>query len=195
MNGNSTLVPGDLKYRDLNNDSILNWRDQIEIGKTGTPEWMVGLNFEAAYKGFDFSMLWQGSIAHYVELDTRSIFSSSFPKPFVYMYEQRWTPGREDALYPRASLATVGNNVRNSDFWLIPAAYFRLKSLTLGYTFPKKWVNKVGISTFKIYAGGNNLLTFSKLNEYGFDPESPLNQTGKYYPQMRTLFIGLNVTF
>lgn len=195
LNGNSTLVPGDLKYLDLNNDSLLNWRDQMVIGKTGTPEWMVGLNFDLSYKGFDFSMLWQGALGHYVEMDTRNIFSSSFPKPFEYMYDQRWSPGNEDALYPRASLATVENNIRNSDFWLKPAAYLRLKTISISYSLPVGWIDKVGISNLSISAGGYNLLTFSKIKEYGFDPESPKDQSGKYYPQMRTLFLGLNLTF
>lgn len=194
MNGNSTLVPGDMKYIDLNNDSILDWRDQDIIGKTGTPEWMLGLNFDFSYKGFDLSMLWQGAFGHYVEMDTRNIFSSSFPKPFEYMFTNRWTPGSEDALYPRASLATVDNNNRNSDFWLQPAAYIRLKAITFGYNFPDSWIQRAGISNLRIFVGGHNLLTFSGLNKYGFDPESPKDQSGKYYPQMKSVFFGLNLS-
>jgi TonB-linked SusC/RagA family outer membrane protein len=194
-NGNTTLAPGDLKYLDLNGDSTLNWRDQVLIGKTGTPEWMVGLNMDLSYKGFALSMLWQGALGHYVEMDTRNVFSSSFPKPFSYMYDYRWKEGVEDALYPRASLATVDNNTENSDFWLKPASYLRLKSLSLKYSLPSAWIQGAGISDIGISIGGYNLLTFSGLNEYGFDPESPKNQTGKYYPQMRTLFVGLNINF
>jgi len=193
-NGNGSLAPGDIKYSDINNDSILDWRDKVEIGKLGTPEWMLGFYIDLNYKGFDFSMLVQGAFDHYVEMQQRSVFSSSFPKPFEYMYTDRWTEGSTDALYPRNSLSTVNNNAHDSNFWIMPASYVRLKNISLGYTIPGKLVNQVGISNLRVFVAGQNLFTVSKLNKYGFDPEAPNNLTGKYYPQMRVVSFGLSVT-
>lgn len=195
QSGNASLRPGDIKYLDLDEDGVLTWRDKMEIGRGGTPLAMYGLNVDLNYKAFDFSMLWQGAAEHYIEMTTRNIFESSFPKPFEYMYTERWEPGKTDALYPRASLATVVNNGHDSDFWLKPADYVRLKNISLGVTVPKEIISKIGLSKLRLYVAGNNLFTFSKMSEYGFDPESPAEQSGKYYPQMRTLSCGLNVTF
>ena len=111
------------------------------------------------------------------------------------MFDQRWEPGKEDALYPRTSLASVGNNTTDSDFWIKPASYLRLKSLSLGYSIPEDIIQKAGFSALRVFVAGENLLTFSKLSDYGFDPESPKEQSGKYYPQMRTVSCGLTLTF
>jgi len=195
LNGNITLAPGDIKYLDLNEDDVLDWRDKDAIGRSGTPEIMYGFIADLKYKGFDFSLLLQGSAHHYIEMQTRSVFSSSFPKPFNYMYDQRWEPGKEDALYPRTSLASVENNTVDSDFWIKPASYLRLKSVSLGYSIPQDIINKAGFSGLRVFVAGENLLTFSKLSDYGFDPESPKDQSGKYYPQMQTVSCGLTLTF
>ena len=111
------------------------------------------------------------------------------------MFTERWTEGVEDALYPRVGLASIPNNEHNSDFWLKPAKYLRIKNINIGYSIPSRIIKKAGIKNFRLFVAGENLLTFSKLNKYGFDPESPKDQNGKYYPQMRTLSAGLNLTF
>ncbi len=194
-NGNLTLKPGDVKYTDLNGDGILDWRDRDIIGKSGLPEIMYAINLDLGYKGFDFFMLWQGSSQHYVELDTRNIFASAFPKPFQYMFTDRWTPDNEGALFPRASLGSVPNNEVNSDFWLQPASYLRLKNVSIGYTFSNTITQRLGIDGLRMFVTGENLMTFSKLQrKYGFDPESPKDQNGKYYPQMRTVSVGLSLS-
>ncbi len=195
-NGNNTLKPGDLKYIDLNGDGILDWRDKDIIGKSGLPEVMYALNIDLRYKGFDFFMLWQGSSEHYVELGMRNVFASAFPKPFRYMFTDRWRPGYDDALFPRPSLGSVPNNEADSDFWLQPASYLRLKNISLGYTLSNTITRKLGIDGLRVFVSGENLMTFSKLHrKYGFDPESPQDQNGKYYPQMRSLSVGLNLAF
>jgi TonB-linked SusC/RagA family outer membrane protein len=188
--GNVSLKPGDVRYKDTNEDGLLNWRDQVEIGKGAIPHWMGGFNISIKYKNFDFSALTQGAFGfyNYVVLQRGSVFPE-------IMYTERWTStnNNTNALVPRLGGANTNN--LSSDYRYIAADYLRLKTLSIGYNLPKKILDILKIKDLKLYAVGTNLFTFSKLNKYGIDPEAPSGSAGMYYPQMKTVTCGINLSF
>lgn len=186
---NVTLRPGDIKYVDTNNDQVLDWRDAVEIGNGNLPHWMYGMNASLTYKNFDLNMLLQGAAGHSVYVRTRVN---------DVIFREHWTPenNRADALYARNGSIAQGGGF--SDFLLHPGGFVRLKSLNLGYRVPEEWLNAVNI---RIFAAGNNLFTISELNKFGIDPEAATANpnggnsfTDSYYPQQRTLTLGINLT-
>lgn len=192
--GNATLRPGDVSYVDVNDDKILDWKDMVEIGKGTLPHWTVGLNTNLAWKNFDLSALWQGALGfyHYVNLI----------QPMATFYDLRWTEESNDpnALVPR--LGGAPTNGLYSDYRLKKADYLRLKTASLGYNLPQRWLSKVNISKLRVYVAGTNLLTFSGLKKYDLDPEVPSTPSsagnagsGWYYPQQKTVTIGANISF
>ncbi len=187
--GNVSLKPGDVKYKDINGDKILNWRDQVEIGKGTLPHWMGGVNLNLDYKNFDLQSLFQFGLGF-----TQKIVLLPGPNYSEFVYENRWTPenNNPDGLVSR--LGGAASNNWNSDFNYKNSNYLRLKSFSLGYTFPKSLIQKVGIENLKFYVAGTNLFTLSGLNKYSIDPEAQSGYTGKYYPQMRTFTLGLNLS-
>jgi TonB-linked SusC/RagA family outer membrane protein len=189
LNDNSTLRPGDIKYKDLNNDEKMDWRDRTIIGSGGTvPHWMFGVNTYFRYKNFDLGMLFQGAFGYTTNIGLD-------PKLTSYGFEHRWTTENNDpgALVPR--IGSKGLNGLYSDFKNHSTAYIRLKNLSLGYDVPSSLLEKVNIEKLRIYVSGTNLLTFSSISRYGADPEMPEGNVNNYYPQQRTLSIGVNVSF
>jgi len=185
--GNATLRPGDVRYLDSNGDGVLDWRDQVEIGKGNEPHWFYGLNGTLMYKGFDLIMLFQGAFGYSL--------SSSHVYTTVYTFNERWTEAKNNpnALVPRQGGS--GSNGWSSDYWIKSVFYLRLKNIALGYTFPKQWVGKSGIDKIRLYITGTNLLTLSTLNKFYIDPEAPNGLSDRYYPQQRTISFGLNLDF
>lgn len=193
--GNKTLAPGDIKYVDINHDGKLDWRDQVQIGRSIIPELMFGLNLSANYKGFDFVMLWQGA-GKYDVMISPNIMPATDNTPYTLVYNNRWTTKNNNAnsLLPRVSAQGNVNNFKNSDFWYVDGTYVRLKNLNIGYTLPSRLIKKTGVQKARIYFSGTNLLTFSKLNKWDYDPEGPSNSRSWYYPQQKTLSLGLSLT-
>lgn len=183
LGGNASLRPGDVKYKDINDDGIINWRDQVEIGQGGTPHWMYGFNINLAYKGFDLSALFQGAFGYnqFVQSDNYS----------TTLYKNRWTEDNPDAEFAR--LGGAESNKWFSDFYSKRAGYLRLKTASVGYNLPAKILHKIRLSAVRIYFSGTNLFTINRLAKYGIDPEAA--NVGCYYPQQRTLSVGLNVSF
>jgi len=188
--GNASLAPGDVKYKDVNNDGILDWKDQVEIGKGDTPNWIGGLNFDLTYKGFDLSTFFQGGFGFTQNIVLR--YGTNYSE---LMYNERWTPSTNDpgSLVPRIGGAPSNN--WNSDFYQKDASYVRLKTLSLGYSFPKSLIDQLRIQKLRLYFSGTNIFTISKITKYDVDPEAPNNQSGYYYPQMQAFSLGLNLTF
>ena len=185
--GNTTLHPGDLKYKDVNDDGIINWKDQVVIGKGTSPHWMLGLNSNLKYKKFDLSALFQGAVGYYNYVTLPGIPSSIY-------YDMRWTEKNNDpnAFIPR--LGGANSNGWTSDHWYKKADYVRLKTLAIGYNISERWLKQFNIKQVKIYAAGTNLLTFSGLTRYNIDPESPSGKGGIYYPQQKTITLGINLS-
>lgn len=190
--GSPVLQLGDVHYVDTNGDGELDWRDQVNIGKSQLPNWTAGLNLNLSYSNFDFSALLQGAFDFH-----KVVHLGSFTQTF---FDNRWTMenNNPNALLPR--LGGAGTNGLLSDRNYVDSSYLRLKNFSLGYTFNGSFLESADIDKLRIYVAGTNLLTFSKLSKYDLDPESPFsledNQpTTSYYPQQKTIMMGLNLSF
>ena len=210
---NSALIPGeavrvgDIKYLDRNGDGVITYdQDRGYIGKSAYPKFVGGFTFDAAYKGIDFSFLLQGALGRDValtgEYPTWDMDNTSLTKPFYhdgnspkFLVEDAWREDNPGGEFPRLTVvAASGNNSYASTFWYRNGDYLRVKSMQLGYTFPAKWMSHARIQKARIYAEGQNLLTFSHLAKYNIDPEQPGVSSG-YYPQQRIYSLGLSITF
>jgi TonB-linked SusC/RagA family outer membrane protein len=170
-----TPTPGDIRYRDLNGDGMINFLDMKQIG-TNKPRVFFGLNFALNYQNFDLSGLFQGIVNRDVQLNASpmSAFNNSTGYVLDYTTDNRWTPQNSvNATLPRLTLGNNTNNTQSSDFWIRKANYLRLKNLELGYTIPSKLISKAKISKLRFFINAYNLFTVSQL-EY-FDPESLTN--------------------
>lgn len=182
------LVPGDIKYKDVDGNGILDGNDFVRVGKNAFPRANYGLNIDLRYHGWFMNSLIQGSSSRDMYLGD-VLRNTSAQASYVYPFQlDYWKPGNENAMYPRLisnpGLNGNHNNV-TSDFWLISAGYVRLKSLQLGYDFTKLTAATLPfISDCKLIFSGSNLLTFSKSLKYYLDPEN--GSTNNYdYPMMR----------
>jgi TonB dependent receptor. len=187
-------LPGDVRFVDLDGDGVISDADRTYIGK-GTPDWTWGVNLFASWKGIDFSMLWQGTIGNDIYDATRrtDITYTNLP---AYMLN-RWTGEGTSNRIPRFVIGDSVNWV-SSDLMVYDGSYARLKNIQLGYTFPERLTKKAFISTLRLFASAENLLTFTKY--HGFDPEIASGGTSLgidygVYPQARTFSFGINVAF
>ena len=182
---------GDIKYKDFNNDGVINDDDRRIFGKN-FPTWTGGLSFSVRYKNFDLSGLFQGAF------DVDGYFSGEAAYAFyngataLKRHLDRWTPDNFDATYPRITRTDQTNFVISS-FWMQDASYVRLKNLTLGYTLPKDWMTKLGVTNAKIFLSGENLFTFSGLDG-GIDPEEA-SERGWSYGNVKKISVGVRLSF
>lgn len=188
----SGTKPGDLQYQDTNGDEKITWDDAVRIDKSTTPKWIFGLTLNGSWKGIDLNVFFQG------QADAQQLVMPGMNMATDF-YEGRWmesnTPEQNAAAkWPRAFMkaAAVDNrNSQSSTWWLRDASFVRLKSMELGYTFPKNLTKHIGVEKLRIYANGNNLFTIDSMGI--FDPEMTAGIGG--YPIQRTLTFGANVTF
>ena len=188
--------PGDVKYKDLNHDMKIDENDETAIGYPIYPLFTGGLTLGFSYKGFDFSMTWQGATK------TSRMLSGSFRRPFgaknnqslmQYMIDDAWTPEKgNSAKAPAFSFSGASNNYQNSDLWLRDASYLRLKNVEIGYMFPKAWTKKLQVDQLRIFASGYNLLTIDELDVC--DPEATSTDTPAY-PVVAIVNLGLKLSF
>lgn len=188
-------VPGDVRFKDLNGDGQITEDDQTEIGK-GTPDWTWGLSFNAAWHGFDFSMMWQGTIGNDIFDATRRTDISANNLPSWML--NRWTGEGTSTKYPRYCISDTSGNWLSSDLYIYDGSYVRLKNIQLGYTLPKSVTRKVFIDSLRVYVSAENLLTLTKY--HGYDPEISSGGTSLgvdygVYPQARVWTIGVNLGF
>lgn len=207
----SNVAPGYIKYLDRNGDGVITYaQDRGYVAGSAYPRIQGSLNLFASWKGFDLDMLWQGATGRTVALTgvytatgSSGIMDNTFlTKAFyhggnspLFLLENSWTHENPDGEFPRPSITPLSsNNAYSSTFWYRDGSYLRLKSLQLGYTIPANLTQKAGISQFRVYLQGSNLLTFSGLTKYNIDPEQPGVNNG-YYPQQKTYQLGVKVTF
>lgn len=190
---------GDIKYRDINGDGVVNEYDMVPIGYTDVPEINYGFGFSLAYKSFDFSAFFSGvgnvtRIISGPNLYGQSLNILVQGQLYQDVARNRWTLDNQDpnAPYPRMSLTTVENNIQASTYWQRDMSFLRLKNAEIGYTLPKHISKKAGMSTMRIYLQGVNLLTFTKFKLW--DPELSSNY-GNVYPMMRVFTVGVNMNF
>jgi TonB-linked SusC/RagA family outer membrane protein len=192
---NSSLRPGDMKFKDINNDGKINADDRVRMNKNGTPTFTGGVNVYLQYKGFDLSVLMQGALGGLQKIGLTE--SGSIGNYLNWSYQKRWSIDQPSNVYPRLSDSNSGatyftTSASDNTYYVINANYIRLKNVELGYTLPKPWLQKVGISALRIYANGINLATFDKIKIW--DPEST-NSSGQYYPQAKIINMGVKLTF
>ena len=198
-NGVVTLIqpnarPGDFRFADLNGDGKINANDRTFIGDP-TPTWSYGGSISATYKGFDILAFGQGVAGNDVYNGLRRLDIPNANWTTEAM--GRWTGEGTSTTFPRLTTNDANKNFSSpSNFYLTSGAYFRIKTLQIGYTLPKTAVEKIGLQQLRIYLSSNNLATFTKYN--GFDPEIGGYSYGidrGIYPQARSFMAGLSVTF
>jgi TonB-linked SusC/RagA family outer membrane protein len=183
--------PGDIKYKNQNDDNVINNEDEVIIGST-IPRYTYSIDLNANWKGIDFSMFWQGVGKADGLLYRQATMPFYWGATALEIHKDRWSINNQDAEFPRMAF-NEPNNEQNSSFWVKDASYLRLKNLTLGYTLPDNVSNKIRFSKLRIYATGQNLLTFDNFWD-GYDPEAPVG-AGSYYPQVKVYTIGFDITF
>ena len=191
-----TVKPGDIRYVDKTHDGRINSEDRFILGND-FPRYLFGLTYGFEVKGFDFSMMWQGvgKRSKWMRGEAVEAFHNNNEGPVLDFHVDRWTPNNPDASYPRLTRgAESANTVLGSEFWIRDAKYLRLKNVQIGYTFPKKWMEKVKIQNLRIYASMQNALTFSAMPG-GWDPEYTGDGSGRAYPVAKVFSLGLNVKF
>lgn len=199
------LKPGDIKYKDLNGDGVVNTDDRKLLGSP-FPKINYGFSLGLAYKGFDFSMVWQGvADVQYSLAGTRlgnDLFWIGGAAPFSNRVD-RWQKEGDQTRYPRATF-TNANNGQFSSFWIENTSYLKLRNLQIGYNLPSSIFQKLGVKSIRVYASGENLLTITPF-KMGLDPEAlsagdpfffrPGDESTNVYPTTKRYLIGLNVTF
>lgn len=200
---------GDIKYRDVSGDGQITSDDIVPIGLPEYPEILYGFGFSAGYKAFDFSMFFQGSarssffinpasISPFVNnpqnpLNANEIIPGGQSGLLDAVAQDHWSEDNRNsyAFWPRLSNTYVINNTQSSTWWMQNGAFLRLKTVELGYNFPRTLLKRVGIYSGRLYLNGMNLLTFSKFKLW--DPEMGGNGLG--YPVQRVYNIGALIGF
>jgi len=185
-------IPGDLKYKDLNGDNVIDNNDIQAIGNPKLPTTTYGINFGSQYKGFDFNVLFQGEAGSSIALSGYTYWDFYNQTGNVLEHHlDRWQSGDgQSAGYPRLTLTNANNYVSNS-YWIRDNSFVRLKYAEVGYTLPQRFTRKAGISKARIFLNGNNLYCWDKIGV--FDPE--LSDAGTSFPIQRTFSAGLNISF
>lgn len=188
--------PGDIKYKDLNKDGIIDSQDRTIIGND-VPYFTYGLQVDANYKGFDFSAIGQGVANVKVALDAEAAWAFFNGATAREYHLKRWTESNPNpnADYPKV-LPTASNtrNQENSSFWLYDASYFRVKNISLGYTLPSNISEKIRMTKLRFYLNATNVLTFrGDKRMMDFDPEMPTGRGS--YPLLKVYSLGVNLTF
>lgn len=188
--------PGDVRYRDLNNDGKIDNNDRAFHGNL-TPTFYGSLNNDIQYGNFDMNVFltFEKGRTVYNGLNYKLLAGDGYDNHRVEIME-RWTPSNPSNKYPRAALGYSNRSSMNSTEFLEDADFIKLKNVTIGYTFPKFFQDKIGSSNVRVYLSGVNLLTFTKFT--GMDPEDgDYGNTSRAapYPITRTVLVGLNLKF
>lgn len=191
------VMAGDLKYRDLNGDNVIDQYDKTYIGKGTVPRFTYGFGTTIGYRGFTLGAFFQGAgqTDIYVNGAFTPFQNGTAKGNLLANITDRWTEAnpRQDAFYPRLNYASDNNqNYATSTHWIMNGAYLRLKTLDFGYTFPTAVTSRIGISNMRVYALLSNVLMFSKFDLW--DPELG-NGSGTVYPNISTYSVGLSFQF
>ncbi len=196
QNWGQAVMGGDIKYHDVNGDGQINASDAVPIGLPTTPEITYGFGFSFGYKQFDLSFFFQGS--------ARSSFwiSSYEISPFVLngggqhgllqaIADDHWSESNRNlyAMWPRLSDYFVNNNNQTSTWWMRSGDFLRLKSLEMGYTFPKSLLDRVRMTNARIYANASNLFALSKFKTWDVE----MGGNGLGYPVQRVINLGITL--
>ncbi len=190
------VMAGDLKYKDMNNDGVIDANDQASIGLGAIPQIVYGFGTTIGYKGFSLGAFFQGvaKVDLYMASEFMPFRNSNARGSLYSNITDRWTPESpgNDAFYPRLSYGEINQNFATSSHWLMDGRFLRLKTLDFGYTLPSKALENFGVKKMRIYFIGYNLFTFSPFKLW--DPELG-DGTGSRYPNIKTYSLGVNVSF
>lgn len=159
-----TVKPGDLKYKDVNGDGVIDSKDQVELGKNGwsAPPFSFGLNLTVKYKNFSLFAMGSGQTGS-IDFKTSSYYWNRGTSKFSEVVLGRWTEEtKETATYPRLTTTNGDNNYQTSTFWMYKRNYFNLNQVQLTYDFPEKTFKNSFVRGLSVYCGGSSLLTISK---------------------------------
>lgn len=192
--------PGDIKYKDLNGDGMIDDYDKCLIGQGDVPKIYYGFGFDLQIKNFSVGTLFSGTALADRCLSGNAIQPFCDTGGIANLYANigdRWSaddPTNTDVFYPRLRYGATANanNYKTSTWWQKDVSFLRLKQLTVSYNLPSKWLSKIFIKSARIYATGTNLFTISKFKLW--DPELNTNN-GISYPNNRTYSLGINVSF
>ena len=182
---------GDIKYKDMNGDKVINSDDRVAMGYNSTcPEIYYSFSLGLEWKGLGFSAQFQG-VGNYT-----AILSGTYYHPLVdnttisnYVYRNRWTPETPNARFPRLTTETVDNNLQTSSLWLADRPFLKLRNCEVYYKLPSSWLNRFWVKNAKVYVRGVDLLCFDSIDQ--LDPEA-MNSS---YPATRSIHVGLSVGF
>lgn len=193
--GESEMRPGDIKYKDINDDKKIDALDETYLGKVGIPPVMFGLSLGYNYKGFDVSVLFQGALGGDIWVNGDEVYPfnkiNNVLEDVKGNYFNLETNPDIHAKYPRMTSNANNNNYRNSSFWLKSNDYLRLKNVELGYSFPKMLMSRIGMEKVRVYVTGLNLYTWDYLKI--FDPE--IADGNGTYPQQMVVNFGVSLTY
>lgn len=195
---------GDIRYKDLDGDGLINQNDIAPIGLPNYAMYHFNVRMQMGYKGFDLKLLFTGSAdgSYYLSSGYTIPFYKNAGNAWKWQYDGRWTPEKyaagEPITYPRATYAATSshNNYLTSDYWMVSTNHFKLKNIEVGYTFDfGKGGKDVILQGLRIYLNANNVYTFpNALDKYGIDPETTDGST-YVYPLTRVITAGLNLRF
>jgi TonB-linked SusC/RagA family outer membrane protein len=204
-------MPGDIKYKDINGDNVINEIDMVPIGYPTTPEINYGFGVSAGYKNLDVSIFFQGSARYSFWIDSNKM------TPFVqrtnedgvdgnyddnkiaetglakFIADDHWSETSQNpyAGWPRLTNISNNNNNQRSTWFMHNGSFLRLKSAEIGYSLPKSWIDKIKMTSARFYVSGTNLALFNKFKLWDVE----LGGNGLNYPLQRVINLGINLSF
>lgn len=197
---------GDIKYKDINRDGIIDEQDIVPIGYPTTPEIIYGFGFSVGYKAFDFNCFFQGSARSSFFIDPLRI--TPFAQPYdpdnelggkqannallQVIANNHWSESNQNmyAFWPRLSDTAISNNNQSSTWWLRDGTFLRMKSAEIGYTLPKRLTGKAKLENLRIYVSGTNLFNISKFKIW----DTEMGNNGLGYPVQRVFNVGIQLS-
>ena len=191
-------MAGDIKYKDVNGDGIVNSNDMVPLGLPTVPEVQYGFGLSAGYKAFDFSFFFQGNarVSLFINPGTDNNGIAPFASrrnALALIADDHWSETNPDvhAFWPRLSVDPIANNNQTSSWWMRNAAFLRLKTVEMGYNIPKNTFKKIGLKSSRIYFTSENLFVISPFKLW--DPE--MGRGGLGYPPNRRFNVGVQLSF
>jgi TonB-linked SusC/RagA family outer membrane protein len=195
-------APGDIKYKDINGDDVINDLDRVPIGYPTTPEINYGFGISVGYRNFDLSAFFQGSgrSSFWIDASAMSPFIRGSQNGLIterglaqFIADDYWSELSQNpnAYWPRLSNTIINNNVQGSTRFMQNGTFLRFKSAELGYSIPSKLTNKIKMASCRFYLSGTNLLLFSKFKTWDVE----MGGNGLGYPLQRVINLGINLSF
>lgn len=197
-------MPGDIKYKDINGDGVIDSEDWVPIGISYTPEVVYGFGVSLGYKGFDLSCFFQGAtrvsffinsqaVSPFIDYGGSGLKGKAINGMLQAVADDYWSETNRNpyAQFPRLSTENIRNNNQNSTWWLRDGSYLRLKQVEMGYTFSRRQIRALGDTKFRLYVSGQNLWSFSNFDLWDVE----MGNDGMQYPIQRIFNLGLNLNF